>query len=704
MSAQILRIPFGTSIAIALAVLLMPVRAASGLALTVDSTADEPAADATNSACVSSVSAKCTLRAAIMVTNFFAGPNTITVPAGTFTLTRAGYDDAALVGDLDIAHDLTIQGAGSGATIVDGNGAVTNDRVFQILASAHSVTMSGMTIQNGKSVASTVGVIGGGGLYIEGTGAVHLNDVIFDSNTGQNGGGIYANFSATGGSLQLSHVVIRSNTAVAGGVGAGGGMFAYIPSSQSQVTVQDSQIYGNTADGTGGGLFVQGNAATQWTISRSEIYSNTAASGGGIGNFVPLTMSDSRLHDNHANFDGGGIEAFEPYLIQRSTLHSNSAARFGGGIFDLQTDAIANNQFSEFAHIEQSTLDGNVAQYGGGVYHDGFITPGSTLTILNSTLSANVVLRRSGGTGTADGGGIYQYEGTLQLFNATVAGNRVQLGFGQNVYNGNGGGLFTCIRDPQTQACTTNNSVVNALNSVIANNTRGNGITVEGADDCYSAGATGTLAYDLFGTMANCFVTGPQGGNIVGQNPLLSPLQDNGGPTQTHALLSGSPAINAGAPGGCTSNAQTIVLLTVDQRGAPRPYPAGGRCDIGAFESVALLDVDRSNSGTKYDALTDGVLVTRYLLGLTGAALTSHALGPTATQTDPGAIKTYLDSIHAFLDIDGNGTVDAQTDGVLMMRYMFGLRGSALIAGAVDPLGSRTTATDIETYLQSLMP
>ena len=107
---------------------------------------------------------------------------------------------------------------------------------------------------------------------------------------------------------------------------------------------------------------------------------------------------------------------------------------------------------------------------------------------------------------------------------------------------------------------------------------------------------------------------------------------------------------------------------------------------------------------TKYDALTDGLLIIRYLSGLTGTALTNGALGGTATQTDPAAIKTYLDGIRPSLDIDSNGTTDALTDGLLIMRYMFGLRGNSLIAGAVGTGATRTTAADIETYIQSLMP
>ena len=103
-------------------------------------------------------------------------------------------------------------------------------------------------------------------------------------------------------------------------------------------------------------------------------------------------------------------------------------------------------------------------------------------------------------------------------------------------------------------------------------------------------------------------------------------------------------------------------------------------------------------------ALTDGLLVMRYLFGLSGRALTAGVLGLNAMRTESEAVKGYLDGIRGSLDIDGNGAADALTDGLLIVRYLFGLRGNSLIAGAVDPLGSRKTATAIESYLQSLMP
>ena len=122
-------------------------------------------------------------------------------------------------------------------------------------------------------------------------------------------------------------------------------------------------------------------------------------------------------------------------------------------------------------------------------------------------------------------------------------------------------------------------------------------------------------------------------------------------------------------------------------------------------DPVYTLDVDGSVSGSKYNALTDGLLYIRFLIGLSGPSLTNNALGSTATRLDGTAIKNYLDAFGLAGDIDGNGRVDAATDGLLVLRYLFGLRGAALIAGvAIDPLGTRKSAPEIEAYLQTLMP
>src|SRR6185436_11177821 len=97
----------------------------------------------------------------------------------------------------------------------------------------------------------------------------------------------------------------------------------------------------------------------------------------------------------------------------------------------------------------------------------------------------------------------------------------------------------------------------------------------------------------------------------------------------------------------------------------------------------------------------DGVLLISALFGMTGSPLTVAALGTGATRTAPAEIVSYLQVLHPLLDIDAN--VDPATDGLLVMRYLFGLRGDPLIAGALGGSPTRTMPGDIEAYIQSLM-
>jgi hypothetical protein len=103
------------------------------------------------------------------------------------------------------------------------------------------------------------------------------------------------------------------------------------------------------------------------------------------------------------------------------------------------------------------------------------------------------------------------------------------------------------------------------------------------------------------------------------------------------------------------------------------------------------------------DALTDGLLMLRHAFGLRGAQLTNGAVSGASPLTNEEVISS-IESAYAFADIDGNGQVDALTDGLLLLRYLFGLRGDQLISGAVSGAGTRQSVADVEGYLASLMP
>ena len=176
---------------------------------------------------------------------------------------------------------------------------------------------------------------------------------------------------------------------------------------------------------------------------------------------------------------------------------------------------------------------------------------------------------------------------------------------------------------------------------------------------------------------------------------------------------SSSPVIYSVAPANVCSIAGTTVtiiglgncVITANQAG-----DTNYRVALPVTQTVTVagtLDIDLSPLSTRYKSLTAGVLISRYLAGATGTALTTGALGSSASRTSPQLIWDYLESIRPLLDIDGDGVVDKSTDGVLILRYLLGLRGSALTSSVIStsaPLPSRSLPADIEAYMRSLMP
>lgn len=223
----------------------------------------------------------------------------------------------------------------------------------------------------------------------------------------------------------------------------------------------------------------------------------------------------------------------------------------------------------------------NVGDRGGGIY----LNRGANHRILNSTISNN-------STVTA-GGGLYLFNGTLFVANTTISGNRVISP------NGQGGGVFL------------DNGAATFRNSTITNNTSSGLIGgIEVAGSSFNMGNTiiaGNTARD-FPEIGNFNTTTSAGNNFIGdsagdstntinpityqpsdirdQNPLLGILQNNGGPTLTHALMTGSPAINAGDNAKAVNPFDNSALAT-DQRGAGFPRIVGSAVDIGAFEGQA---------------------------------------------------------------------------------------------------------------------
>jgi len=130
-------------------------------------------------------------------------------------------------------------------------------------------------------------------------------------------------------------------------------------------------------------------------------------------------------------------------------------------------------------------------------------------------------------------------------------------------------------------------------------------------------------------------------------------------------------------------------------------YVFEGR-SITVAVAACSLDVD---GNCVADALTDGMLILRYLFGFTGTALVEGAVAPNATRTDPAAITEFLDGCRStMLDVDANGMADALTDGILILRYLFGFRGPPLIEGALAPDATRRDPIEIAAFLDGFLP
>ena len=131
---------------------------------------------------------------------------------------------------------------------------------------------------------------------------------------------------------------------------------------------------------------------------------------------------------------------------------------------------------------------------------------------------------------------------------------------------------------------------------------------------------------------------------------------------------------------------------------------AAGNAALQVIRSVnagGIIDVDGNG---QYDALTDGLLLLRSMFGLDGNPLVAGTVAPNASYSSPEEIESQIDSLGMLIDIDGNGQIDALTDGLLILRYLFGLDGDILINGVISIDATRTTAPEIEAYLADISP
>jgi hypothetical protein len=498
-------------------------------------TLNDGAPDPSPGACTTDVDG-CTLREAINDSNASGTDDTITFQSGlTGTIT---LDQGPLVVNKSSNNSMTITGPGAGTIDVSGNYA---SLVFDVqnTGGASGLTISGLTVDNGYDDIA-------GGIYVE-----------------------------QGANVTLSNSTVSGNTATG--------------------ARPDKYVFAG-----GGGITNRGSMAIQ-DSTVSDNYANTTfqsglpyGGGGGIDNLASMTITGSTIDSNGSRYLGGGIldgiSKYPTSLDISETTISNNGAPDGGGIATFNFPGTFS---SSDHHITDSTITGNFAEVGGGVAFK-YLGGSSKWTISHSTVSDNeadagaglafgltpgsfnlVDSTVSGNDANYVGGGAYiaseaqKYEDALQFNNSTIASNTAGL---------DGGGLYLDYTEPGYSSYVA----TPLFSTIVGNNTADDSPNdlAEGTDTNPSAGAF-DLSFSLVRAPGNATITEtPAGSNILGVDPQLGALADNGGPTETMLPSISSPVVDKGsAPGN----------LTTDQRGLPRTVDtsvanADNGTDIGAVE------------------------------------------------------------------------------------------------------------------------
>jgi predicted outer membrane repeat protein len=396
------------------------------------------------------------------------------------------------------------------------------------------------------------------------------------------------------------------------------------------------------------------------TMTNCTLFQNSDLSGGAIFNngFATLIMDNCTLSGNSATgsstSNGGGIDKRGVLTISNTTFTSNTALS-GGAIYNESIGPLKGT-----LKISNSTFSSNTAVSGGAMSNDGM------LTMSNSTLSSN--------SASSTGGGIFNVSGTLTVSNSTFVSNSASKGGGidnagtlsidsstfssNSAANIGGGGIFN-------EAAGNLTMVTSTLNHNLAPSGGGiyNSLGTVTMGDTIIAGNFASPGPDVYGTVTSNgynLIGDPSGGSgfvatdLLDQNPLLGSLQNNGGPTQTMALLPGSPAIDAG------SNA-LLGKITTDQRGLPGIV--NGTVDIGAFESSGFtiaVTGGNNNQAVVNTAFAAPLLVTVTSPNgepVTGGVVTFAAPGSGASATFPSGSTATIDSFgQASLAVAANTT------------------------------------------------
>ena len=342
----------------------------------------------------------------------------------------------------------------------------------------------------------------------------------------------------------------------------------------------------------------------------------------------------------------------------------------GGGIYNDHATLV----------IDRCTVSGNYDPYvGGAVYNDGF-NGSATLTVTNSTFSNN---HAAAPYGAGNAGGIYNDgsygSATLTVTNSTFSGNFANLAGpsgGGAIYNNGYSGNATLIVNNSTfsgNSALYGGAIYNGSATVAIRDTILNGGAL-GENLYNSSGSVSSLGYNLSSDNGGGFLTAT--GDQINSDPLLGPLQDNGGSTFTHELLSGSPAIDAGDP-------NFTRPPDYDQRGSAYSRIANGRIDIGAFEVqaapsryVGQVQQPINADGSSVFSVRRGVVPVKFTLTQGGVA--TCALPPATialTRTAEGTIGPIDESIYTGnADTGSNFRIDS-------CQYAYNLNSRALGVG-----------------------
>lgn len=472
----------------------------------------------------------------------------------------------------------------------------------------------------------------GGAVYVSGSSAVFTN-CDFDNNTSmRHGGAAFFNNSASvtltgcgftgngapqeGGAVRFSScpsVNISTCSISTNSASKGGAVACFL----STLAVQSTSFTGNLClAGPGGGLLAWGGG--QVTVTDCTFTGQQAGQGGGLS--------------FQAGSNGLGVSA----ILKNCAIAGNTSSTNGGGIHLSGPSSL---------EIESSTLSGNSARDGGGM------SAGADTMLANCTVSGN--------TATANGGGLWITGSATDLtaINCTITANSASTG----------GGVLMAI-----------GPVVSLGNTIIASNT----ITFSTPDLNGSPAPVSpvSLGHNLIGINNSALVNGVNG-DIIGSsaspvNPMLGPLANNGGVTQTHALLPGSPAIDAGDSALVTSPPFTGPVF-VDQTGNPR---IRGTVDIGAVETTATTIVTNTNdsgAGSLRDAVGSGASTILFDPAVFGTSAQTITL--TSGEITIGASTNIVGPAVGVI-VSGGGTsrvLRITAAGITTMRRMLLLNGSA---------------------------